>query len=240
MRRWRPVRHIRGVTDRTRTIAALVLAALAGLAVALALGDGDGDGEPVPASTTADSRPTPAPNPEPERVPTGGKDRPDPDPDPRPDEVAEGPSGPAPASDPERAAAATMRAYVAALDAGNGARVCSLFAPGALDRLDFPRERGTCAASVEASLGYRDPRGLPVWRGSEVTEAISAEVDGAEARVVATIFTRYGGVREPSIEDDIAYMRADGPRWLIVKPTATIYRAVGIAEIPPSVIAPPG
>lgn len=226
------------MTDRTRTIAALVLAGLAGFLVALALGDDEGEA-PRPA-TTASPQARASDGPGPERVPADRKDRPDPDPDPHPDEVAEGPSGPAPAGEPERAAAATMRAYVAALDAGNGERACSLFAPGALDRLDFPRERGTCAASVEASLGYRDPRGLPVWRSSEVTDAISAEVDGAEARVVATIFTRYAGVREPSIEDDIAYLRAAGPRWLIVKPTATIYRAVGIAEIPPSVIAPPG
>lgn len=237
MRRRRPVRHIRGVTDRTRTIAALLVAALAGLAVALVLGDDQGEGPPTTTTASPEARASDGPGAE--RVPADREGRPDPDPDPRPDEVVEGPSGPAPASDPERAAAATMRAYVAALDAGNGERVCSLFAPGALDRFDFPRERRTCAASVEASLGYRDPRGLPVWRGSEVTEAISAEVDGPEARVVATIFTRYAGVREPSIEDDIAYLRADGPRWLIVKPTATIYRAVGIAEIPPSVIAPP-
>lgn len=217
---------------------AVALAGLAGLIVALAVGD---EGDAPPASTTAGPQARPIEGPEPERVPAGGKDALDAnaDPDPRPDEVAEGPSGPPPATDPERAAAATMRAYVAALDARDGDRVCSLFVPGALDRLDFPRARGTCAASVEASLGYRDPRGLPVWRSSEVTEAISARVEGAEARVVATIFTRYAGVREPSIEDDIAYLRADGPRWLIVKPTATIYRAVGIAEIPPSVIAPP-
>ena len=168
-----------------------------------------------------------------------GEGRPDPDPDPKPDEVAEGPSGPPPTSAPEREAAATVRRFIDALNDGDGEALCRLFEPGALDAVDFPRERGSCAATIAASIGYRDPKGLPVWRRSEVTDAISAQVTGDEARVVATVFTIYEDVREPSIEDDIVYLRASGDEWLIAKPSATLYRAVGIADVPPSVLAPP-
>ena len=217
----------------------VLLAGAVALVVALLAGGSDEPPPEAPPSSVPESRPgttdaPPAPGKAPDRT-----DEPDPDPDPKADEVPEGPSGPAPSSDPERQAAAVLRAYVRAMNAGNGARLCRLFEPGALDGFDFPRDRGSCARSAEASLGYRDPRGLPEWRRSEVTDAVSAEVTGDAARVVATVFTIYRDVREPSIEDDILYLRADGGRWLIVKPSATLYRAVGIADVPPSVISPP-
>lgn len=235
------------MTGRTRAVLAAILAGGVALAVALLTGGGD-DSEPA-----TPIAPVAAPSPQ---IDGGGPGRDgegrgvegdpapqaDPDPDPKPDEVKEGPSGPAPETASERAAAATARAYVRALDARDGAAVCGLFAPGALDMLEFPRERGSCAATVEASLGYADPRGLPVWERSELTSDLSAQVSasGDEARVVATVFTLYADVREPSIEDDIVYLVARGGEWRIAKPSATIHRAVGIADVPPSVIAPPG
>lgn len=221
-------------------VAGVLLAAAVALAVALVSGDSEDAPEPelqAPVAAPApDARAGPDQDPghrEPGR-------HSDPDPDPKADELPEGPSGPAPSTGAEREAASTLRAYVRALNRGDGKRLCAVFEPGALDDFDFPRERGSCAASVAASLGYRDPRGLPVWERSEVTDAIAVEVSGGEARVVATVFTVYAGVREPSIEDDIVYMREVDGAWLIVKPSATLYRAVGIADVPPSVIAPPG
>lgn len=237
----RPVRNSCGVGDRRRAIAAVALAALVALAAALVAGSRD---EPPPVGEPAAAPGTDAAAPGPSQPP-GERERrrprpgPNPDPDPRPDEVAEGPSGPRPASDPERAAARRVRAYVAALNRRDGKRLCAMLAPGALEAIELPRERRSCPATLRASLGYRDPRGLPVWRRSHVTEAISAEVSGAEARVVATVFTTYADEREPTIEDDIVFLRRDGGRWLLAKPSATLYRAVGIADPPLSVLTPP-
>jgi len=64
-------------------------------------------------------------------------------------------------------------------------------------------------------------------------------IDGSDARVVATIVTHFAGDREPSVEDDLIYLRNEGGRWLVVKPSATLYRAIGVGDIPPQVLAPP-
>ena len=64
--------------------------------------------------------------------------------------------------------ARVVRAYVDALDAHDGERACGLFVPGALAQVDFPRDRGTCARSLSASIGYRDPRGFPVYDRSRI------------------------------------------------------------------------
>jgi hypothetical protein len=136
-------------------------------------------------------------------------------------------------------AAAVVRAYVGALDAGDGQRACALFVPGALNEVKFPRDRGDCASSLEASIGYRDPRGFPVYKGSRVARIASVKIDGADARVVATVVTDFAGNREPSIEDDVVYLHQRGGNWLIVKPSAALYRAIGVGDIPPTVLAPP-
>ena len=139
----------------------------------------------------------------------------------------------------ERQAASVVRGYVAALDTRDGERVCALFLPGALAKVRFPRDRGDCAPSVQASIGYRDPRGFPVYEHSRVARIRSVAIDGSEARIVATMVTRFAGNREPSIEDDVVYLTRAGDGWALAKPSATLYRAVGIADIPPSVLAPP-
>ena len=51
-------------------------------------------------------------------------------------------------------------------------------------------------------------------------------------RVVATTVTHFAGNREPSVEDDLIYLRNEGGRWLIVKPSATLYRAIGVGRHP--------
>jgi hypothetical protein len=139
----------------------------------------------------------------------------------------------------QRRVATVVRDYVDALDSRNGERACALFAPGALSKVRFPRDRGGCARSLGPSIGYRDPRGFPVYDGSRVARINSVAIDGADARVVATTVTDFAGNREPSIEDDVVYLRQEDGRWLIGKPSEALYRAIGVGDIPPSVLAPP-
>lgn len=156
------------------------------------------------------------------------------------------PHGPAEsgAADPrltaaEREAEATVRRYVGAIDDRDGRAVCAVLAPGAAAELDPPVRRGDVCASIGASIGYRDPRGLPVWQRAEVAGIRSVEVDGATAKVVATTVTRFADRGERSVEDDIVYLVRSGERWLVTKPSSTLYRSIGVADVPPSVLAPP-
>jgi hypothetical protein len=198
----------------------------------------DEEAEPAPVAAPAEGPIRPR------AEPRGGEtDRPAEQPSAQlPEEAAdegEGPSGPPPETDPERAAADAFRAFVRALARRDADAVCAAFAPGALRGVDFPDPRGSCPESVAASLGFRDRRGLPVWDTSRLGGPISARVDGDEARVVATVITRYADNREPSIEDDVAYLELRGDRWLLRQPSATFYRAIGVAEVPPSVLQAP-
>lgn len=128
---------------------------------------------------------------------------------------------------------------MAALNDRNGGRACGQFVSGALAEVEFPRDRGSCAASLSASIGYRDPRGFPVYDRSRIGRVPSVAIDGSDARVVATTVTHFAGSREPSVEDDLIYLRNEDGRWLIAKPSATLYRAIGVGDIPPQVLAPP-
>lgn len=225
----------------------VVIAVAAGGTVLLVAGDED-DEPPAPPATTAEpggATPPGGAEREPRR-PSGGGDRRDGEDrrggddrrrgdrlsraigrDERPEDLA------------ERAAARTVRAYVAALDRGAGERVCELLAPGAIERVRLPRDRGDCGASLSASIGYRDPRGLPVWRSGRIGAIKSLEVEGERSKVVATTVTEFADRDEPSVEDDVVYLERDGGRWLIAKPSAILYRAVGIADIPLEAITPP-
>ena len=139
----------------------------------------------------------------------------------------------------ERRAERTARDYIEALDARDGAAVCDLLAPGAIDEIDLPEPRGDCAASLDASIGYADPRGLPVWAGVRIRNTRVSELDGQSARVIASVATTFADRPEKSFEDDIVYLTRGGGGWLVTKPSTTLYRAVGISDIPPSVLAPP-
>jgi hypothetical protein len=145
----------------------------------------------------------------------------------------------APLDDSQREVARVVRAYVNALNARDGRRACSLFAPGVLSDVDLPRDSGGCAESLTDSIGYRDPRGFPVYSGSRVARIPAVEIDGSSARVTATTVTRFAGSREPSVEDDLVYLTERGGRWVLAKPSANLYRAIGAGNIPPSVLAPP-
>jgi hypothetical protein len=152
------------------------------------------------------------------------------------------PDSPAPDPDraAERAAVRTTRKYIAALDDRDGGALCALIAPRVIEEVALPRRRGGCAASLRASIGYRDPRGLPVFEGIQIAEVPAVEIDGNSARVVVTTVTEFADRDEPSIEDDVIYLERSGKKWLIAKPSSSLYRAVGIADVPPSVLAPPG
>jgi hypothetical protein len=227
-------------SSRRRTLIVLAVAALAGVAAGVAIGLGDDDSEPAPGSEAtapaATSDPAESPAGEPPGNVSGEPKLPKPEED--PEGAAPGPSGPLPETSDEQAAASAARGYVQAIDRRSGGAVCRAFAPDVLDGFAFPVRRPTCPATVKASLGF-EHRGFPVWEGSEMTDAISASVTGGAARVVATVFTVYADVREPTIEDDIIYLTRSGDRWLIAKPSLTLYRAVGDPDPPPSALAAP-
>jgi hypothetical protein len=206
---------------------------LAAFVCALALA-GCGDDEAPPATTPATSEPaqtttatataTQAQQPQPQGEPTA---------------PAETPPGDPRVNALERDAVRTVRDFVAALDARRGAAACELLAPDALAGFELPEPRGGCAASLTASIGYRDPRGFPVWEGATVAGMRVAEISADRAKVIATIITTFADRGEASVEDDVLYLDRTADRWLIAKPSSTLYRAVGIADIPPSVLAPP-
>jgi hypothetical protein len=229
--------------SRRRTLATLAAAAIAGTAAGIVIGlaEDDNSGPSAgssPAGAPADLDAGPAKLPE-DAPAEDANDIPLLPSEQDPGGAAPGPSGPPPAGADEEAAASAARGYVQALDRRSGAGVCRALAPDALDGLRFPVRRASCPASVEASLGFAR-RGMPVWRHSEMTDAVSAEVTGDAARVVATVFTTYADVREPTIEDDIIQLEREDERWLIVKPSLTLYRAIGDADPPASALAPPG
>jgi hypothetical protein len=224
--------------SRTRLLwlAAVVLAAAAGV---LILSEDDEGGAPPQPAGQQGVRPPPG-EPASGRPPDAGDARSSDEQDTRAAVQQAVRSSPNPRLDPDqRQVVRTVRAYVAALNARDGGRACMLFAPGALGEVEFPRDRGSCAASLSASIGFRDPRGFPVYDRSRIGRVPSVAIQGSEVTVVATTVTHFAGNREPSVEDDLIYLRNEAGRWLIVKPSATFYRAIGAGDIPPQVLAPP-
>jgi ketosteroid isomerase-like protein len=191
---------------------------VAGLAIVLAEGDDSDEGA---AGTEPPQAPVAIPE---EDLPEKGS--------------AEG--GTAAAPDEKKQAARAVRDYVSAIDERDGGRVCSTLAPGAIENFPLPRERGGCAASLGASIGYRDPRGYPVFDSARLESIGDVAVGAGEARVTATIVTGFADRDEPSIEDDLIYLVESEGEWRIARPSSTLYRAVGKAEVPPQAIAPPG
>ncbi len=132
-----------------------------------------------------------------------------------------------------------VRGYVEALDARSGGRVCSVIASDALAKLAVPKRRGSCAASIAASIGYRDPRGYPVWRRTDLERFRSIALGEGTARATVRVKTIFADGREPSIEDDVVYLTQRDDRWLIAKPSATLYRAIGASTPPLSALRAP-
>lgn len=134
----------------------------------------------------------------------------------------------------------TVDLYVDSLDSGDGATLCSLLAPGALGGIRLPARRSRCAASLNASIGHSSPAGSPRWIGTELVGAEKVViVDGRFGRFTGTVVHRFAGSREPSIEDDVIYLRRIRGRWRIAKPSATFYRAIGARDVPITALTPP-
>jgi hypothetical protein len=228
-----------GLIRRPAVIAVLALACVAGVGLGLAIAGGDG-GEDEAGDEAAGIEPREGGEGD-ETAQDSGEPSP-----PAGGEAASPEADPEPTSDSsedtilEREAEHAVRGYVDALVEGDGELVCALFVPGALEDFKLPVQRGDCAASLDASIGYRDPRGYPQWERAEVEAIRSVEVSGDEARVTATIVSEFADRDEPSVEDDVIYLSRSDDQWLVAAPSAILYRAVGAPDVPPQVLAPPG
>jgi hypothetical protein len=116
-----------------------------------------------------------------------------------------------------------VRTYVAALDGRDAARVCALI------------ERGGCGAKI----GSRPADGGPAWRHTEIVEMKPESLGDDRARVTTTVTHRFSDRDYVSVEDDVIYLERSGGRWLLAKPSATFFRAVGYSQPPLRALAPP-
>jgi hypothetical protein len=133
----------------------------------------------------------------------------------------------------------TVRFYIDALDRHDARQVCALLEPGALRLSELPVRRGGCSRSLAASIGHRRPGGTPAWKRTTIAEIKAVSVEGIGARVTAAVVHRFADRKYTSVEDDVIYLRPAGERWLLAKPSATLYRAVGYPEPPLRAFTPP-
>jgi hypothetical protein len=156
-----------------------------------------------------------------------------------PEAPAVGPeTGELPGSD-EEAVTRTVRSYIDGLARRDARLVCGLFEPGDLLLRELPVRRGGCARSLAASIGHRRPGGTPVWKRTTIDAITAVSVEGGGARATATVTHRFADRKYPSVEEDVVYLRPEGERWLLAKPSATLYRAVGYPEPPLRAFTPP-
>jgi len=139
------------------------------------------------------------------------------------------PTGPTPGQ--------TVRVYVGALSSGKGGAVCRVLAPGAIGEIKLPRPNPNCDVAVSRSIGYHDPNGPPAFKSARVRK-VRVDQMGSRAKVTATIVTTYERARKPSVDDDVIYLKKSRAGWLVLKPSAIFYRAVGL-EPPISALKPP-
>jgi hypothetical protein len=157
-----------------------------------------------------------------------------------PGQPVQGPAEARELSESDRAAVtAAVDAYIDALNRHDAAGACALFEPRALPVRELPRRRAGCTRSLEASIGYSGPGGTPVWKRTEIEELNEVSVGPDRARVTATVIHRFADRRFPSTEEDVIYLDRAGDHWLLAKPSATLYRAVGYPEPPLRALAPP-
>lgn len=157
-----------------------------------------------------------------------------------PEAQARGPEAEGELSGEERTTAlATANDYIRALDRHDAARVCALLVPGSLDLGQLPKRRGGCRGSLSASIGTRPSGGAPAWRKTTVVEVRPEDLGDGRARLSATVTHHFSDRKYVSVEDDVIYLQRAGGRWLLAKPSATLYRAVGYAEPPLRAFTPP-
>jgi hypothetical protein len=157
-----------------------------------------------------------------------------------PEAPAEGPSSSGELSGEDRTTAvAAVRDYISALDRHDAARVCALLARGSLDLSRLPKRRGGCRSSLRASIGTRPRGGAPAWRKTTVVEVTPEDLGDGRARMRTTVTHHFSDRKYVSVEDDVIYLERVGPRWLLAKPSGTLYRAVGYPEPPLVAFTPP-
>jgi hypothetical protein len=157
-----------------------------------------------------------------------------------PEAPAEGPSARGELSGEERASAvATVTDYIRALNRHDAAGVCALIAPGGLDLSLLPRRRGGCPSSLRVSVGTPPREGGPAWRKTTLVEAKPEDLGDGRARVSANVTHHFADRKYVSVEDDVIYLERSGSRWLLAKPSGTLYRAVGYASPPLDALRPP-
>jgi hypothetical protein len=61
----------------------------------------------------------------------------------------------------------------------------------------------------------------------------------ARARLSATVTHHFSDRKYVSVEDDVIYLELVGGRWLLAKPSGTLYRAVGYPQPPLTALSPP-
>jgi hypothetical protein len=215
---------------------------LVGLALGLpACGSGDGGDESPTTAPVVETGPANLP---PEATGTGSEEHADEDAgagagEASPEAPAVGPDTGELAGIDEEVVTQTVRSYIDALDRHDARLVCELLEPGALRLSELPVRRGGCASSLAASIGHRRPGGTPAWKRTTIAEIRAVSVEGVGARVTATVVHRFADRKYTSVEDDVIYLRPAGERWLLAKPSATLYRAVGYPEPPLSAFTPP-
>ena len=64
-------------------------------------------------------------------------------------------------------------------------------------------------------------------------------MDEDRARVTATVSHDFSDRPEPSVEEDVIYLDRVGDAWLVAKPSASFYRAIGYPEPPLRALTPP-
>jgi hypothetical protein len=157
-----------------------------------------------------------------------------------PESSANGPRSTGEVPDADRSAVtAAVSEYVAALNAHDVTRVCALIAPGGLPLSDLPKQRGGCRSSLRASIGLRPADGGPAWRRTNIAAMNTESLGDDRARVTTTVTHHFSDRKYVSVEDDVIYLERIGGRWLLAKPSATFYRAVGYAQPPLRAFAPP-
>jgi hypothetical protein len=157
-----------------------------------------------------------------------------------PGSPANGPASTGDLPDADRSAVtAAVGDYIAALDRHDAARVCALIEPSGLPLSDLPKRRGGCRSALRASIGLRPADGGPAWRRTAIVEMKPEALGDDRARVTTTVTHHFSDRKYVSVEDDVIYLERVGGQWLIAKPSATFYRAVGYAQPPLRAFAPP-
>jgi hypothetical protein len=157
-----------------------------------------------------------------------------------PEAPAEGPTATGDLSSSDQAAVTTaVSDYIAALDRHRAARVCALLEPGALDLGELPKVRGGCRSSLQASIGTPPRSGGPAWLRTALVDMKVVALGDERARVTATVTHHFSDRKYVSVEDDVIYLERVGGRWLLAKPSGTLYRAVGYPDPPLRALEPP-